>query len=128
MGLDLDSADGEVEIFRGAYSVFFRFRRMIFALATNQQFLDVTRLSDAELITGCGINQGLRLFMIHSDCEGKWTATQCKTIAVMLRRVLKKTKEVEVSPGHVLDWFETTEKFIKGLEYCVKYKQRARFH
>lgn len=100
---------------------------MIFALITKKEYEDVVLFSGSKMGSVCGADQALRLFMSHSDCDGKWTPKECKTIAVMMRRVLKKTKHVEDDGGHIGNWHDTTMKFIEGLEYCAKHKQSAMF-
>lgn len=56
-------------------------------------------------------------FFNHSDCDGNWTAQECKDIAAMLR-------EVRGKPVPDIDraaWFrETIDAFLEGLDTCVE--------
>lgn len=142
MGLDLVSKDRKVEIFRGAYSAFSRFRCMMVSLVLDKPFEKIWR---AHAFSSLGIrlpgsnnpesietylpneNDELGIFMYHSDCDGSWTPKECRIVSRMLKRVLDKTLKLKSDDGHIGKWHDTTAKFIRGLRYCAKKNQRALF-
>lgn len=118
MGLDLDSQDGNKELFRGAYSAFHRLR----------EFLKHIHLAYAEEPANQQITEGAEILFKHSDCGGKFTVPQCKKVKTFLNWIKPFVKDNYDMGGHISNVHECLDKFIAGLSYCIDNKQPAIFH
>jgi hypothetical protein len=65
--------------------------------------------------------------MDHSDCDGEWTAEECKAIEALLRPKLADIPVSEDGGGHLGNMSETVTTFLDGLLYCAEHNVVACF-
>ena len=70
----------------------------------------------------------LHELLYHSDCDGHIGWKSCGKIADSLEALLPKLADLPDNPGHIGNWKEKTEKFIKGLRKAHAAKERLEFH
>lgn len=125
MGLDLDSADDTTQIFQGAYSAFYRFRRYV-----------ERDMRAAKIKTG---GSGAIYFFHHSDCDGFWSSSECSRILKFLKKVYPNVEPMgsdESPEWDIIKADPTTQAahmirlrlFLQGIIYCVTNQQCAVFH
>lgn len=142
MGLAIVSEDLRKDAWKGAYSAFAYYRGALGVLFGMQNyaryfgFLETSdfnrrkdyykHLADAECNRLFEHRPDLKCFFAHSDCEGKWTPTECEAVISLLKEVKCKLP-IEDHPRHIGNWTKTTKKFIEGIQYCVSTNQNAIF-
>ena len=150
MGLDITSADNKTAIWNGAYTAFRRFRHEIarllecveylkelplagidaksiamISITVGTQFTSPAKLTK-EMLEHEKVTPGIMAFLLHSDCGGKWSPTECAQIVKLLKPLLLRLP-TKIDSGHIGDWGTTTKQFITGLEYCHSNGQNAIF-
>ena len=100
MGLDCSH-----DAFSGAYSAFNRFRQAI-SKVTGGSFpphkdesLDDTQIYWDEDFPKT--NPGLKVFLMHSDCDGSLTYKECRLIANEMEAILDKLEPLGTGGGHL---------------------------
>lgn len=152
MGLDISH-----DAWHGAYSAFMRWRQMVAKIAGlpplelmegfysdredvyNPFYFAKKRCTETEFYAIKQIEEGLPIkweslkpnplheLLCHSDCDGYINYAACGKIADELEKLLPLFPEGEVG-GHIGNWKEKTEQFIKGLRKAHSRKQKLQFH
>lgn len=65
--------------------------------------------------------------LYHSDCGGHIAWSKCRRIADDLEKLLPALSELPDQGGHIGNWKEKTEIFIKGLRLAYSKKERLVF-
>lgn len=119
--MGLDTTHG---CWSGPYSAFNRFRySLAYQIGINldeyagYNDLGVKNLSD--------IKHPLMPLFNHSDCDGRLTVKECKSIVKGLNNVLENFTENE---KYDFDFKEKIKQFRDGCEHAISLKQMVKFH
>jgi len=132
MGLDIEiKGMTSEETYHGSYHGFAFFRQAI-ASAYNEELGELYKKSsihnlvDAEIdLWNALCDDGLDLFLWHSDCDGKLTPKECKLIYSALEKIdEEKLKEFDET-GMVLKLYK---RFLKMFSFCYKRRVNMYFY
>lgn len=132
MGLDTTH-----DAFHGAYSAFNRFRKIVCkAIGGSFPPHDDKTLEDAMWYWGDGYNkeqnQGLFVFLSHSDCDGHISPEMCVVVANELEEILPKIEALnEEAHGHIErdgGFVEVTKRFIAGCRLAAERNEPLEFY
>lgn len=140
MGLDASTESG-VELWRGAYSAFTRWRNQLaeaagYTVAPGPgpyripgPALDWDNLTEAN---GAGDWETtpadpLLVLLAHSDCDGHILPAQAGPLADRLTELLPLLP-AGTGGGHIGDWRVTTQTFIDGLRAAAEAGERVEFY
>ena len=132
MGLDVYIYEG-TEAFRGAYSAFDRFRKVVVE-ATGGTWPDFPRDDDFWWHFGHGYTNethpGLYEFLCHSDCDGYISPKIAGQLADEMEALLPEIDKAGNGGGHIDrdgGYGTVARKFIAGCRASKKHRQRLRF-
>ena len=126
----------------GAYSAFSRWRNKLaevagysFSKKGDPPIYDVPDLDWGHLPPrwaegewGSHVEKDPLVYLLaHSDCEGVIHPAQAKPLADRLDELLPKLPD-DSGGGHIWNWRQVTERFIKGLRAAVEAGEDVDFH
>lgn len=113
--MGLDTTHGA---WNGAYSAFMRWRKKIAELcglgdlSQFEGYDGIRPLSDIQ-------DEGIRILLSHSDCDGELTPEECEKIASSLSLLLAAPINIDDMGGHIGNFKFKTETFIRGCQIAV---------
>ena len=137
MGLDCSH-----DCWHGAYTAFNRWRMKIAELAgiplpLMEGYYGHHRVRDSDVPELCRPflpiswevlqEDPIHILLDHSDCEGRITWSDCGRLADRLEEFVLGMPE-EDDGGHIGNWRETTEQFIRGLRLAHSRQEDVEFH
>lgn len=131
MGLDVYIHEG-TEAFRGAYSAFDRFRKIVVEATGGTWPSDI--FGDRMWYFGKGYTNeshpGLYEFLCHSDCDGYIGYSMAGKLAEEMEALLPEIDKAGYGGGHIErggGYGAVARKFIAGCRAAKKHRQRLRF-
>lgn len=131
MGLDIYIHEG-TKAFRGAYSAFDRFRKVVVEATGGTWPSDI--FSDRMWYFGKGYTNeshpGLHEFLCHSDCDGYISYSMAGKLADEMEALLPEIDKAGSGGGHIErdgGYGEVARKFIAGCRAAKKHRQRLKF-
>lgn len=133
MGLDVYIHEG-TEAFRGAYSAFDRFRKVVVESTGGTWPDDFPRDENSWWYFGEGYTNethpGLYEFLCHSDCDGYISYSMAGKLAKEMEALLPEIDQAGSGGGHIErdgGYGAVARKFIAGCKAAKKHRQRLRF-
>lgn len=143
--MGLDTTHGA---FRGAYSAFNRFRKIVAEAIGGSYPPHISPLvcSDGDIIVSPDQNRfyvpgswktfqvdrpGLSAFLLSNDCEGEFAPELCKQMADELEALLPKIEKIDNGGGGHIErdggYVAVTKKYIEGCRLAHSKRQKLRY-